>query len=502
MNRAAVPLAAAALAAAAAAPASGQPVFLQGADSTTITTVLPPRAQGSRCCSSCAGNDACPDCACWATAAGMLFAYWDDHGHGGAGPWEKLLPGGGAGDLAAYRAATQRLFDLFGGDSCEGSGVGLWIWGFCSADRDLFDRYTRELGYSFTFEDSDFVSWADDVVAELNTWKPVYYGYYPEGGGSHVVLLVGYEAAGRAMWLYNTWDYAAHVKGFDEAWNHCVVNAEPGGSDCSAGPCCDGRFFSPATRVCEADAAEERGCPWGTACDSDVGVRRRDRYCSGESETCDGALGPWKDWARAELCGPAAACSWTSATCEPVGDCSCECSSGPCCDGCRLLQADHVCDRTPIVERRCASGACGAAIQQREGQRHCSGVSDGCGDGLVAWGDWTDERPCPALSYCTEAGGEPECRPCTGGCRDGTCVPCEPDCRFRQCGPDGCGGECGVCPAGMRCSAAGRCVTPGVAGGPGCAAAGPTRAATLAPAATLALLLLLLLARRRSARRR
>jgi len=467
------------LAAAGAAPAAAQPVFLQGADSTTITTVLPPRAQGSRCCAGCAGNDACPDCACWATAAGMLFAYWDDHGHAGRGPWEQLLPGGGAADLDAYRATTQRLFDLYGGDSCDGSSVGLWVWGFCSADRGLFERFTTSLGYSFYFEDSDFVYWEEDVASDLNTWKPVYYGYYPEGGGNHVVLLVGYETAGRSMWLYNTWDYAAHVKGFDEAWNHCVVNTEPGGTDCSDGPCCSGSFFAPPTQVCEPDAASELGCPWGTACDSDVGVRFRDRHCSGESATCAGALGDWKDWQRAELCGPSEACSWTAATCTAVDDCTCDCSSGPCCDGCRMLRADHVCDPAPLEERRCASGACGAAIQSREGLRHCTGVSDGCGDDNVVWGEWTDERNCPALSYCTSEGGEPECRECTGGCRDGTCVPCEPDCRFRQCGPDGCGGACGSCPAGMRCSGEGLCVTPGVAGGPGCAVGNPSRASPL-----------------------
>ncbi len=34
---------------------------------------------------------------------------------------------------------------------------------------------------------------------------------------------------------------------------------------------------------------------------------------------------------------------------------------------------------------------------------------------------------------------------------------CTPQCAGRQCGPDGCGGDCGVCAAGQTCSADGLC---------------------------------------------
>ncbi len=37
------------------------------------------------------------------------------------------------------------------------------------------------------------------------------------------------------------------------------------------------------------------------------------------------------------------------------------------------------------------------------------------------------------------------------GCVDGACV-CQPVCAGKQCGSDGCGGECGACPAGTVCS--------------------------------------------------
>lgn len=48
---------------------------------------------------------------------------------------------------------------------------------------------------------------------------------------------------------------------------------------CSAGPCCDGCRFRPAGTVCREAEVEERGCPWGLGCGSDVGVRT----CSGTS---------------------------------------------------------------------------------------------------------------------------------------------------------------------------------------------------------------------------
>ena len=37
--------------------------------------------------------------------------------------------------------------------------------------------------------------------------------------------------------------------------------------------------------------------------------------------------------------------------------------------------------------------------------------------------------------------------------------PCEPECRVRECGDDGCGGNCGACGAGERCNeTTGQCV--------------------------------------------
>jgi len=43
--------------------------------------------------------------------------------------------------------------------------------------------------------------------------------------------------------------------------------------------------------------------------------------------------------------------------------------------------------------------------------------------------------------------------PCDPGflCQDGECIECVADCTGKSCGPDGCGGECGLCPEGTVC---------------------------------------------------
>ncbi|MBI5490059.1 MAG: hypothetical protein HY905_22185 [Deltaproteobacteria bacterium] len=497
-----VAVVAALLAASVAAAAGAAPRFLRDADSTTITGILPPHTQGSACCPSCAGNDACPDCTAWATSMGMLLGFWDDYDHGGGGPWERLLPGGDADDPAAYRAVTQALFDRFGGDSCEGSSSGLFFWFFCAEDRGLLEGYTSDLGYSFAFYDHDWLDWSEDVVTEINGWRPVYYGYYPEGGGNHVVLVIGYDDADRTMRLYNTWDYAVHVKGFDEAFNHCAVTSVPGGADCSAGPCCSALgAFRPPEYACDVDIEREVGCPWGRACGQDLAVRTRDRMCPGESADCDGALAPWKPWEVLLDCGDTETCTATEERCVGGAVCGCDCAEGECCDGCRFLPADTPCGEGTVVQERCTSARCGATIERREGPKRCTGMSGECTEDNVGWSGWTASETCAPTAGCVLVADGAGCRECEWGCDEAGCLPCPPDCDGRQCGDDRCGGSCGDCPLQHECTADGRCeyqAPPGIAGGSGC----DCRAAGGSPTGLLALLVAVVLAGRRRQRRR
>ena len=48
---------------------------------------------------------------------------------------------------------------------------------------------------------------------------------------------------------------------------------------------------------------------------------------------------------------------------------------------------------------------------------------------------------------------------CQFGCVGGECQGCQPDCFEKACGPDGCGGSCGVCEGGLTCGDGGLCAT-------------------------------------------
>jgi hypothetical protein len=57
----------------------------------------------------------------------------------------------------------------------------------------------------------------------------------------------------------------------------------------------------------------------------------------------------------------------------------------------------------------------------------------------------------PDSTTCTASGNKP------GKCSSGACM-CEPQCQGRQCGDNGCGGSCGSCTGGTKCSSSFQCV--------------------------------------------
>jgi hypothetical protein len=96
---------------------------------------------------------------------------------------------------------------------------------------------------------------------------------------------------------------------------------------------------------------------------------------------------------------------------------------------------------------------------------HCDGTGQGwvvgycdsplkCHEGECTDGCQPGQKICQGMSKVQEmvegeSGGcewqlVEDCSP--GLCSGGECVPCEPDCDGKQCGDDGCGGECGSCP--------------------------------------------------------
>ncbi len=110
-------------------------------------------------------------------------------------------------------------------------------------------------------------------------------------------------------------------------------------------------------------------------------------------------------------------------------------------------------------------------------QLGCSGVIGNCCEGhilklcvnnrLFSTDCRTDGRSC--LLFTERGGyacgkGEPETVPGGETCQIPGCVP---DCGPRECGLDGCGGSCGICPEGGRCNGKGFCepdLRPGAGG--------------------------------------
>lgn len=88
--------------------------------------------------------------------------------------------------------------------------------------------------------------------------------------------------------------------------------------ECAAGTCCDGCSFSPLGTICQPDADTDYGCPWGTGAGDDVGVRTRDRLCSGTDNDCTGGFGPWSGWGTADFCAGDEVCVPGMSSCQPA----------------------------------------------------------------------------------------------------------------------------------------------------------------------------------------
>ncbi len=120
------------------------------------------------------------------------------------------------------------------------------------------------------------------------------------------------------------------------------------------------------------------------------------------------------------------------------GTTGCECSSGPCCDGCHYYtQVDnHTCAAT--TNYQCSSASCGGDVETQACRRICQGGTAQC-TGEELCDTWTTGSNCTASQLCNvnAAGTDGECTSCANGCSAGACFPdCNPstdDC----CEPNG-----------------------------------------------------------------
>lgn len=83
--------------------------------------------------------------------------------------------------------------------------------------------------------------------------------------------------------------------------NECRIDADCA-CVCDSGTCCDGCYYRDSDHVCDSQFEKDFGCPWGTDCGSNTALRYKIRYCSGESDMCNGEISDWGEWSVFEEC--------------------------------------------------------------------------------------------------------------------------------------------------------------------------------------------------------
>ncbi len=215
--------------------------------------------------------------------------------------------------------------------------------------------------------------------------------------------------------------------------------------ECINGACCDGCYFLDTNQKCDAEIETDYGCPWGTDCGDDLGIRARkkDRYCSGSSGYCNGEWGDWGLWSNWEVeksCNNTDICSakdkscLTTQFCEPNNDC--DCAYGDCCeDNCYYSDSNEICDFDYKEGYGCPWGVdpgSDVGVRYHFKNQYCSGDSAEC---TGSWDDWDEgsewkvEESCSLNQFC-DAGSSscenvfPEGCECTDEddcCSDGCC---------------------------------------------------------------------------------
>ncbi|MBM4397947.1 MAG: formylglycine-generating enzyme family protein [Deltaproteobacteria bacterium] len=194
--------------------------------------------------------------------------------------------------------------------------------------------------------------------------------------------------------------------------------------------CTDGLTVCCDSALCWADSCGKIGakitdCPLGCAADKCVVCKSdcTDRECGDDG--CGGSCGN---------CSGGKVCKDGACACLPGAYTGC-CGGGVCLyDSCGTVG-----DLVTECPFGCEDGQCGPCVPDP-----AKNTIACCGDALC----WLDS--------CGVVGAQ--ITACPDGCKDGKCQKCTPVCGGKQCGPDGCGGQCGECPENRTCNGSGQCV--------------------------------------------
>lgn len=168
--------------------------------------------------------------------------------------------------------------------------------------------------------------------------------------------------------------------------------------------------------------------------------------CNHNTGNCDAIATP-----NGVPCDDLNACTFGE-TCEwglCKGD-SYSCDDGNSCTQDSCGEEPYACHFEPIAGIPCEDGDFCTVQGLCDSEGKCVGHPRNCGDG-----DLCTQDSCDSQVGCLNP--PLECPP-QQVCVAGECI-CQPDCLSRECGADGCGGDCGVCPAGSLCDENGQCRT-------------------------------------------
>jgi len=221
--------------------------------------------------------------------------------------------------------------------------------------------------------------------------------------------------------------------------------------ECTGGclPECDGKDCGPDG--CGGNCGT---CPFGSTCNSaNICEIVCVPDCTGVecgSDGCGGSCG---------ICGPGEACKnhecIASLSCKELTECMFGCPpNDEDCNGECWADTSSDAKQQWMDVMACIQDVCG-----ENGPPPCFGEAIQ-GECAEAWNACQDCTPECVGKQCGDDGCGGDCGDCPPGyaCDNfGTCL-CQPQCGGKQCGPDGCGGQCGQCDFGDVCNYMGQCV--------------------------------------------
>ncbi len=236
--------------------------------------------------------------------------------------------------------------------------------------------------------------------------------------------------------------------------------------ECTPSGNCLGPDCFPGEAVCEGDLIlvcgpdgtwHKQPCPPGTTCEDGECQFECTPNCANKDCGPDGCGGNCGSCPAGASCNIGGICV---NTCEPECPDGVECGSNGCGGLCGVCDNDEAC-----VDGECKTSLTCLEMQQCSWQ---CGWDEACSSQC-----WTDASVDAQLQWMAvmqcivQVCGQPPAEGCWqsatgngGECQEpfNTCQDCTPQCEGLQCGPDGCGGTCGACPAGYACDQHGYCL--------------------------------------------